>query len=527
MRRFHSYGPVDLRFHIAVERRDLVERCVEQLVNIPEEGGHYFTIWGPRQTGKTWVMRRGIEEIRARYGDRFAIGALSMQGILADDDGEEVFFRSVPSLFREGFGFDVKAPVDWDGWRALFERQGGAFDRPLILLIDEFDSLPAAIIDRLVSGFRKMYLARDAYWLHGLALVGVRAVLGIDSPRGSPFNVQRSLHIPNLTQAEVAAMFDQYRTESGQTVEPGVVDSVYTETRGQPGLVGWFGELLTEKYNPGSGQPITGQHWERTYMLACRVEPNNTVLNLSRKAKGPYRAQVMALFGNPDVPFSFEQDWCNYLYTNGILDFQESTTSTGVPTTVCRFSCPFVQLRLYEAFSGDMAPRAVALPLEPLDMLADVFTATGIDAGALTGRYKGYLGRVRAAGKDPFQGEQRRSDLGLREAVGHFHLYAWLREAVGWRCGVSPEFPTGNGKVDLLLQWEGHRAVIEVKSFRDAAELVSARRQAARYARGEGLAAAALAVFVPSIDEAVLEALSGSEVVDGVRVTTVAIGWVP
>ena len=38
------------------------------------------------------------------------------------------------------------------------------------------------------------------YLLHGLALVGVRAVLGIDSDRGSPFNVQRSLHVPNLDQ---------------------------------------------------------------------------------------------------------------------------------------------------------------------------------------------------------------------------------------------------------------------------------------------------------------------------------------
>ncbi len=231
------------------------------------------------------------------------------------------------------------------------------------------------------------------------------------------------------------------------------------------------------------------------------------------------------VFSNADVPFAFDQDWCNYLYTNGILDFEETTTATGLRTTVCRFSCPFVQLRLHEALTAELAPRSPISSLEPLDTLADVFTAAGIDPAALTGRYRDYLRRLRAAGKDPFQGEPRRSDLGLREAVGHFHLYAWLREAVGWRCGVSPEFPTGNGKVDLLLRWEGHRAVIEVKSFRDAAELVHARRQTARYARGEGLSAAALAVFVPSDDEAVLRALSGVETIDGVQVSTVAIGW--
>lgn len=53
MRRFHSYGPVDCRYHFCVERQTLVEKCIGQLVGIPEEGGHYFTIWGPRQTGKT------------------------------------------------------------------------------------------------------------------------------------------------------------------------------------------------------------------------------------------------------------------------------------------------------------------------------------------------------------------------------------------------------------------------------------------------------------------------------------------
>ena len=70
-----------------------------------------------------------------------------------------------------------------------------------------------------------------------------------------------------------------------------------------------------------------------------------------------------------------------------------------------------------------------------------------------------------------------------------------------------------------------HRAVIEVKSFRDAAEVVVSRQQAARYAKSQGLATATLAIFVPVSDEAVLAGLSGDEVIDGVRVVTVTIGW--
>ncbi|MBK8256742.1 MAG: hypothetical protein IPK82_29230 [Polyangiaceae bacterium] len=116
-------------------------------------------------------MRRAIEEIRARHGNAFAIGALSMQGLLKADEGDEVFFRSVPNMFKEGFAFKPPAPANWDAFRELFAKEGGLFDRPLILLIDEFDSLPPAVIDSLVQGFRKIYLAREGYTLHSLALI--------------------------------------------------------------------------------------------------------------------------------------------------------------------------------------------------------------------------------------------------------------------------------------------------------------------------------------------------------------------
>lgn len=131
-------------------------------------------------------------------------------------------------------------------------RERGLFDRPLILLIDEFDALPPALVDALVGRFHAMALSRRGYVLHGLALVGVRAVLGVDSPRGSPFNVQRSLHVPNLDLAEVETLFAQYAAERQRVVEPDIAKEVFEVTRGQPGLVNWLGELLTETYPPSA-----------------------------------------------------------------------------------------------------------------------------------------------------------------------------------------------------------------------------------------------------------------------------------
>lgn len=531
MRKFTSYGPVDAEVNYCVERRALVDRCVEQLVNAnPDKGGHYFTIWGPRQTGKTWVMRRVVEEIRARFGEQFIVAKMSMQGKFGPDDDEASFLRYSSWIFEEAGKVGVAPATDWDEWRKLFSRTGALFDRSLILLIDEFDALPPRVIAKVVSMFRMMYLDREAYVLHGLALIGVRAVLGVDSPRGSPFNVQRSLQVPNLTRDEVVEMFRQYQEESGQVADAEVVEALYASTRGQPGLVGWFGELLTEKYNNKPDKPIGMGEWEWTYGSAVHVEWNNTLLNLAKKARDPYRAQVLRLFTDPNVRFSMEEEWCSYLYMNGIIDKELLTPETGgrAPMEyVCRFSSPFVQRRLYINLTSEMfGDKGPLLALEIGDDLADVFAEEGIDASKLLERYRGYLKRLAAKGIDPWIGQPRRQDLHYTEAVGHFHLYSWLQNALGRRAVVIPEFPTGNGKVDLVLQYQDKLSVIEIKSFVNSYELQVSRKQAANYARKLGLALSTLVVFVPTDDDAVLEKLRSDDLMDGIRVLTVPFGWV-
>src|SRR5262249_43349539 len=146
---------------------------------------------------------------------------------------------------------------------------------------------------------------------------------------------------------------------------------------------------------------------------------------------------------------------------------------------VCRFSSPFVQRRLFAALTDDMfGDRGPILAIEPGDTLDDVLVPGGLCLSPLVERYRGYLKRLPGRGIDPWKGQPRRKDLHLTEAVGHFHLYAWLRDAIGRRCVISPEFPTGNGKVDLVVRTrEGQVGLIEVKSFVDMFELAEGRAQ--------------------------------------------------
>ncbi len=527
MRRFHSYGPVDCRSHFCVGRGALVQHCMEQLVGGPEEEGRFFTIWAPRQCGKTWLMRQVAEKIEQERPGRFTVGMMSMQGVVIEkDDPPETFLSRAPLLMSRFFNIDVAAPESWEAFGALFSTRMKLFERPLILFIDEFDKLPPLVIDRCVGMFRDMYLDRRNFCLHGLALIGVRAALGVDSDRGSPFNVQRSLHVPNFTEGETEDLFRQYQAESGQKIEPGVVDAVHASTRGQPGLVCWFGELLTEKFNPGIEKTIGFSIWEDVYRSALFKEWNNTVLNLVKKARGKYQNRIVDLFSQSDLPFSIDSEWCAYAYLNGIIDSETVVEPSGKKTEVCRFASPFIQQRLFNALTMDLiGERLPILALDPLDDLSDVFGKPELDVPALLDRYKNYLKRLRAKGMNPWKDQPRRADLRYTEYVGHFHLYFWLRQAVEDWCVVSPEFPAGNGRVDLHLKCGEKQAIIEVKSFTSMTRLKTAGEQAARYARKLNFSGITLVVFVPIEDEETLAKLSGVRTVEGVRLTVVAVGW--
>jgi len=530
MRTFHSYGPVNSKKNYYVPRTKLVEQCFRSLIGDTEDLGHYFTIWGARQTGKTWLYRQSLKNIKKQYGDQFIVGEISMQGVVfnENDDQIAVFFRNIPGIFKGEFSILPPEIHSWVDWKKLFSKDSSIFDRPLILVIDEFDKLPPQIIDSLVSLFREMYLNRKSYILHGLALVGVRAVLGIESKTGSPFNVQRSLHITNLSFDEVKDMFDQYQEESKTHIDAEVVEKLYEKTMGQPGLVGWFGELLTEKYNPDASNIIDIKMWNHVYLSACELEHNNTVQNMIKKATTEYKSNVIQLFTDSNIHFSFRYDWCNYMYMHGLIGY-EKVLDENQPYHVCRFSSPFIQTSLYSAFVGEIKENQShpMLALDPLDTLDDVFSGYDLNIVALLSRYKDYLKRMKDSGENPWKDQPRRkSDYHLTEAVGHFHLYHWLCMALQKRCTIRPEFPTGNGKVDLhLLCQEDHKkGLIEVKSFVNAYMLKDSMKQAAKYASKTNHDTVAVAMFAPFNDENVLTQLSVSEIVENVNVHVVAIG---
>ncbi len=529
MRRFHSYGPIDTDLHYHAPRKRLIDTAYFQLMGEnPQKGGHYITVWAPRQTGKTWVMQQILH--RLQQEPQFDVLKINLEHLKEEKDDSAVI-RSLANSIGEGLGKKFKGTDSREKFQGIFQKD--KLEKPLILILDEFDALEENAITAVVSAFRNIYINRideknkttgeKSYLLHAVALIGVRSVLGIENVKGSPFNVQRSLHIPNLTHEEVTGMFQGYEKESGQKIENRVIERLFYETNGQPGLTCWFGELLTETYNREKQAPITMAHFKDVYTEASSVLPNNNILNIiSKVKKEPYSELVLELFKtDKKIEFRFDDEELNYLYMNGVIDIDREKDRMGELKVYCKFSNPFIQGRLFNYFARKMF-NDLGLLIHPLDAMEDAVSEDSLNIPNIIKRYKAYLQKNKEM---LFKGMPRRkTDMRLYEAVYHFNLFRYLYDLLTKRgIAVIPQFPTGNGKIDLILKYGTREYALELKSFKDIYDYRRGIEQAEDYCRQLGLKEIVLLVFVELKEEEVKE-LEQEIQKPGIKVIVIPIG---
>ncbi|MCU0286316.1 MAG: ATP-binding protein, partial [Acidobacteria bacterium] len=398
MRRFTSYGPINPKLHYYMPRESLIEKAyLNMLGEVPSEGGHYFTVWAPRQTGKTWLMQQILH--RLNKDPRFHSLKINLEILKRKTNVGEIL-EILAKEIGDGLGKSFEGIDAGVKFQEIFKK--GVLDKPLILILDDFDAIDEIGINTIVGVFRNIYIQRrdesdktteqKTYLLHSVALIGVRSVLGINDEKGSLFNVQRNLHIPNLTHDEVKGLFEWYEKESGQTIDPEVIDRLFYETNGQPGLTGWFGELLTETYNRDTTAPITMKQFKFAYSNASNVLPSNNILNLiSKVKKAPYRDLVIELFQTDEkIKFRFDNEELNYLYMNGVIEYESVETDMGETEFYCKFSSPFVQARLFNYFSWEIF-NYLGVLIHPLDTMEDAVTPEILNIRNIMKRYQAYL----------------------------------------------------------------------------------------------------------------------------------------
>jgi hypothetical protein len=505
MRKFASYGPVDKEMNYYVPRAELVAYALLQLIGEnPAKGGHYITVWAPRQAGKTWIMREILWILQK--DERFDVLKINLEHLKTEED-VNVILSVIGKEILTDLNKEVLKTDSADKFQNIFKKD--VLNKPLILILDEFDALAEKAISAIVGVFRNIYninreqlnlpLEQKKYLLHSVALIGVRSVLGIENAKGSPFNVQRSVHIPDLTFEEVEEMFVWHEKESEQTIDPEVIERLYYETKGQPGLTSWFGELLTEGchlFKVEKDKHIDMQFFKRVYNAAINALPNNNILNIISKAKQePYKDILLNMFKTDEkIPFKYDDYEHNFLYMNGVIDIEKTIELKHY----MKFPCPFVQKRLFNFFANQITGFVGTL-YDPFEDLDDAINETSLNVKNIIKRYRTYLLKNRDW---LLKNAPRRSDMKIYEAVFHFNLYMYLSSFINRFHGeIYPEFPTGNGKIDLIIKYREITYGIELKTYTDISGYKEALKQAAKYGKHLGLNKISLIFFVETIDD--------------------------
>jgi hypothetical protein len=178
----------------------------------------YFVIHAPRQTGKTTAMLALGEELTA--SGRYTAVMLSVEVGAAFPDHPGMAEGAILDSWRDHANFRLPAelhPPPWpkadSGQRLQIALSTWAQQspRPLVVFIDEIDSLSGETLISVLRQLRSGYPNRPQGFPHALALVGVRDVRDYKVATGgssrlnpsSPFNIKiESLTLRNFTQAD-------------------------------------------------------------------------------------------------------------------------------------------------------------------------------------------------------------------------------------------------------------------------------------------------------------------------------------
>ena len=471
MRFFNTEGPVRLDDHYAIQPLDRMD--VDELLSLIRTK-RYFVLHAPRQTGKTSALIALRDLLNRGEVGHFRCVNVNVEPAQVARDDVARGIRAVLSGLamnarRLGDGYpdevwpDVLAKAGpEDALKELLARWCVANPTPLVLLVDEIDSLVGDTLLSVLRQLRAGYEHRPEGFPQSVVLCGVRDIrdyrirssTGEVIAGGSPFNVAaKSLRMGDFTEAETRALMAQHTEETGQRFSAAALDSVWTQTRGQPWLVNALcaGACFDNKAGRDRSRTI-----EVDDVYAAREE-----LILSRRThldqlahkleEERVRRVVEPILSGGEVQHQARD--LEYVRDLGLL----------APDSPPRIANPIYR---------EVVPRELGYVLQ--DSL-DVQVAWYVDDD-------GRLDMTRLlTAFGTFFGEHAEhwlDHLGdYREAGPHLILQSYLQRVVNGGGRIEREYGLGRGRTDLLVLWPREagqpsnlweRLVVECKVLRDS-----------------------------------------------------------
>lgn len=471
MREFNTSGPCDPALHYTVMRRALMAKGLEKV-----RKGRYFTIFAPRQTGKTTYFQLLMEDL---VQNGFLPVWISLENLktATREQFYKVFGKHLSGEFLKQkllSEIAIQNQFDIEDFFAGIRKSSP----PVVLIIDEFEGIPDCVLSEVMHTFRLIYHKKENRTIHSLILVGVSTIAELVVSHASPFNIAEELEIPYFTFGEVRKLIGQHMTESGQVFEDGVISAVYENTKGQPGLVCAICRHLVET----SGEerpPITMKVFYAAMQFFLTKKLDKNILNIVQKAREKRDFMIRLLFDEDSTPFTVDDPDIAFLQANGVVDEQDGFVHIPVPLYAKRLINAFRPL-----LNGETRHYAASVE----DTMEKYKTSDGgLNVNALLDEYGAY---VRRRGFRAFDTDH------LKEAAWHYSLDGFITFFI--RCLEGQTFvevPTGKGRADILILLGGRKYVIETKRFVNNHYFQKGKGQLAQYLKSENIAEGYYVVF--------------------------------
>ena len=447
MRFFNTEGPVVAADHYCIPPLERVD--VDELLELIGQK-RYFVLHAPRQTGKTSALLALRDLLNGGTAGEYRCVYVNVEAAQAarEDVGRamRVILGALASRARSlGDGFlyetwtDVLTAFGEGALGEALTRWCEADPRPLVLLIDEIDSL---IGDSLISVLRQLragYDQRPGGFPQSVVLCGVRDVRDyrIHSSTekapvtgGSAFNVRaESLRIGDFTEAEVRALLAQHTEATGQAFTAEALDTVWGQTRGQPWLVNALARRACFDHKPGRDRSRAIGAGEvldaREHLVQSRVVHLDQLADKLREDR-VRRVVEPLLSGGEERTFSARD--LEYLRDLGLI---------------ARDDPPRIANPIY----AEVVPRELTYAVQA-GLVEDTAWYVDADGGLamdkLLGAFQGFFRE---------HSEHWLGRFDYAEAGPQLLLQAFLQRVVNSGGRIEREYGLGRGRTDLLVLW--------------------------------------------------------------------------
>ncbi len=499
MRYFNTSGPNIQKEHYTIQRQILTKKGINLV-----ESKRYFTIWAPRQTGKSTYFRQLAKELEKID---YKVAHINFENYKTEKIQTFIkrFKRNVNEFWNTNYDFET-IPEFFE----LIETQKQG---KCVLIIDEVEGINKEYFGTFLHSIRNAYHSRDKHCLKSVILVGVSNIVGVVSDNASPFNITDNLNVPYFTNGEVFELLGQHETETGQLFEEKVKLKISQITANQPGLVNGFAKVLVDN-NPDKKTLNYDDYLKvEDWYLTEAIDKNFS--NILNKAREKRNFVERLLFTEDEITFEIDRESIKLLHTNGLIKKDKNGFVT--------FWVPFYKKRLYKAFYPYInGEKADILRSFAVRELFDENNKLRLDK--LIFEYKKY---VKRRGFNVFRRKDEKGNYNsIKESALIYSFETYIQAFLQVVGGKSyREADTGLGKSDLIINIKSEEYLIETKIYYYESQFLKGKKQLAYYCKSLGLNKGIYLVFYPNTIKYHNSIKDEIESIENVEISTYLISY--